>query len=146
MGYISLRLLQKLAIDLKIYLLQNSFNIKRYATYNEAKILSQRYQKSLLNNIKYLEYLEKVTSDIGSPIKLYTYNSYKYYITFLDKKTRYLNTLLLRKKKDAVRVFEDYVRLANNNPSNKRVRSLLIDNGGEYTGERFQAVLSKYGI
>lgn len=89
--------------------------------------------------------LERVYSDIGG-LLVPTYDKYKYYITFLDRRTRFLTISLLYIKDEALAAFEEYKRRAKNNPNNKRIRELFTDNGGEYINKRFRVSLNQYGI
>ena len=55
------------------------------------------------------------------PISPNTYDNYKYFITFLDKKSRYLDIKLLRSKNEALKAFIEYKNKEENNPNNKRI-------------------------
>ena len=55
-----------------------------------------------INNFKQLDYLEKVASNICRFISSKTIEKYRYFITFLDKKLRFLNITLLRIKNKAL--------------------------------------------
>ena len=57
---------------------------------------------------------ERIHSDIGGPISPKTYNGYRYYITFLDKASRYLYISLLRSKDEAIKKFVLYKQLVKN--------------------------------
>ena len=56
---------------------------------------TQNIYKKLLNLPILIEYLEKVSSDVCGLISPITWNKKRYFITFLDKKTRYLEVELL---------------------------------------------------
>lgn len=73
------------------------------------------------------------------------YNRYKYYITFLDYRTRFLTISLLYSKDEALSAFEEYKNKAEN-LSNKRIKEFFIDNSGEYINKRFKISLNSYGI
>ena len=62
-----------------------------------------------------LEYLDKIASDLCGPISPLTYNNYKYFITFLDKATRYLEVQLLRTKDEAYNSFSEFKLREENN-------------------------------
>ncbi len=97
------------------------------------------------NNTK-LEYLDKVSSDLCGPITPKTYDGYKYFVTFLDKATRYLEVQLLRTKDEAYNAFYEYKQKAENNKENKRIRIYATDNGGEFINGRFKRLLLSSGI
>ena len=62
--------------------------------------------KSISRNpsTKYNNCLELVYLDIGGPITPKTFSNYKYYITFLDSYSKYLEIELLRSRKDIYKV------------------------------------------
>ncbi|RKF60525.1 Retrovirus-related Pol polyprotein from transposon TNT 1-94 [Golovinomyces cichoracearum] len=91
-------------------------------------------------------YLEKVSSDICGPIRPVTYDNHKYFITFLDAHSRFLEIKLLRSKDLACDAFTQYANLYENNANNKRIRILATDNGAEYINKRMKTVLEKKGI
>lgn len=92
------------------------------------------------------DYLEKVSSDICGPLTPETYDHHKYFITFLDAKSRFLEVKLLKSKDEAYEAFNQYANLYENNPHGKRIRILATDNGAEYTSKRFKTVLHQKGI
>jgi hypothetical protein len=99
MEHINLKAINEIAKSFNINITnKNDFKIEQCPACNEAKLLQQRHKISL-SNYKELDYLEKVASDICGPIKPRTFDGYKYFITFLDKKTRYLEVRLLKSKK-----------------------------------------------
>ena len=95
---------------------------------------------------KEFPYLGKVSSDICGPISPNTFDNYRYFVTFLDTSTRYLEVKLLRSKDEAIDAFQSFLNLYENNANNKRVRILATDNGTEYTNKRFKALLNTKGI
>ena len=97
-------------------------------------------------NHKSFEYLEKISSDICGPITPVTHDNFKYFITFMDIYSRYLEVKLLRAKDEAVDAFSAYANLYENNSNNKRIRILATDNGTEYTNKRIKTILENKGI
>ena len=90
--------------------------------------------------------LEKVSSDICGPISPSTYDNYRYFITFLDIKTRFLDIKLLRTKDEAYEAFLQFSNVYENNSNNKRIRILATDNGTEFVNKRFRTLLDHKGI
>ena len=80
------------------------------------------------------------------PISPNTYDNYKYFITFLDKKSRYLDIKLLRSKNEVLKAFIEYKNKEENNPNNKRIRIYATDNRTEFINNKFKAYLINYGI
>ena len=90
--------------------------------------------------------LEKITSDLCGPINPNTYDKYKYFITFLDKKTRFLEIKLLRTKDEAYSAFIEFKEREENNKDNKRIRIYATDNGTEFINKKFKSYLINHGI
>ena len=115
--------------------------------------LNNSINKTSSNTTKY-EYLDKISSDLCGPINPPTYNNYKYFITFLDKRSRYLEVKLLKTKDEAYEAFIEFKTIAenqansnsNNTNTNKRIKVLSTDNGTEYINKRFKIALNKAGI
>ena len=79
----------------------------------QAELLNKRNKKSS-NKIQY-NYMEKISSDLYRPFKIKTHNKKSYFITFLDKKSRYLKAQLLVNKTEVLSVFLEYKTRAKNN-------------------------------
>lgn len=77
-------------------------------------------------------YLELVYSDIGGPIKPLTPNKNRYYITFLDAATKWLEVYLIAKKAEAVNKINAFINIEENNSSPNRVKRFHSDNAREY--------------
>lgn len=88
--------------------------------------------------------LDRIHSDIGGPL-VPTYDKYKYYITFIDKASRFVEVVLLRSKSDALDAFNSY-KLRAERLHNTTIKELFTDNGTEYINSYFEAYLNKYGI
>jgi len=72
-------------------------------------------------------------------------DSYKYFVTFIDEKSKYTWLTLIQTKDrvlDAFRNFQTYVT----NHYHAKFKILRSDNGGEYTSNAFKQHLSQYGI
>ena len=61
-----------------------------------------------------------MVSDICGPISFKTYDNFKYFITFLDKGTKYLEIALIKYKSNAFKAFSMFKKQTKNNPSNKK--------------------------
>jgi hypothetical protein len=99
-----------------------------------------------LSSNKEFDMLEKITSDLCGPINPNTYDKYKYFITFLDKKTRFLEIKLLRTKDEAYSAFIEFKEREENNKDNKRIRIYATNNGTEFINNKFKSYLINYGI
>ena len=145
MRHINLKAIKKLARDQNLTIKNNnSFRIDQCPECLEGKMILQKYKISL-SNIKTIEYLDLVSSDICSLINLKTWDNYKYFITFLDKSTRFLEVILLKKKSKALNAFKVYKAKAKNQ-SNKRIKRLRTNNNSEYVNTNFKYTLNKFSI
>jgi len=90
--------------------------------------------------------LEKVTSDICGLILLITYDKFKYIITFLDTKTRFLEIKLLRTKDEADTAFIEYKNKNENNINNKRIHIFATNNSTKYINDKFKNYLLNHNI
>jgi hypothetical protein len=111
----------------------------------KAKFTNKINHNTNNNNTK-LEYLDKVASDLCGPINPLTYDNYRYFITFLDKATRYLEVQLLRTKDEAYSAFSEFKLKAENNKHNYKIRVYATDNGGEFINKRFKDLITSSGI
>jgi len=59
--------------------------------------------------------MEKISNDLCGPFKIKTHNKKSYFITFLNKKSRYLEAQLLANKTEVLSVFLKYKAKAKNN-------------------------------
>ena len=92
----------------------------------------------------YEQCFDLVHSDVWTSPCLSRDNN-KYYVTFIDEKSKYTwITLLPSKDKvfDAFLNFQSYVT----NQFNAKIKVLRSDNGGEYTSHKFKDHLKKHGI
>ena len=92
------------------------------------------------------KYLKKVANDIEGPITPMTYNGYKYFISFINKTTRYISVKLLKSKSEALQAFKEFKAYAENNDKNLKIEILATDHGGEFENKRFAGLLAECGI
>ena len=72
-------------------------------------------------------------------------DNYKYFVTFIDEKSKYTWITLIKTKDrvlDAFKNFQSYV----SNQYNAKIKIFRSDNGGEYTGNAFKSHLAQHGI
>ena len=83
--------------------------------------------------------------DIWGPARTTSIGGNSYFLTCYDDHTRHVRLYPLRKKSDAPRAFQDYLKLVENHCQTtiKRVR---MDNGSEFTSTHFQRLLAENGI
>lgn len=97
------------------------------------------------HTLKTKQLLEVIHTDICGPIKVNSMGGAAYFITFIDDFSRYVSTFFLKQKSDALKVFKEYVEMAENQTGSK-VKILRSDNGSEYTSHEFQNMLKEKGI
>ena len=94
--------------------------------------------------------LEIIHSDIGGPIMPATREGYRYWITFIDRHTRFTWVRLIKRKSDAQAAYTQwrndvllYFRAEVGHVffSPNWLHFLRTDGGGEYTGKAFEEQL-----
>jgi len=148
LGHISLAYLDHVINNTTSYkhiISNNTINkdILEYKIYLKAKFTNKINK---LSSNKEFDILEKITSDLYSLIIPVTYNKYKYFITFLDKKTRFLEIKLLKTKDKAYNSFIEFKQKEENNKDNKRIRIYATDNRTEFINNKFKLYLVKHSI
>ena len=144
MNIISLKVFLKNTLDINI----SNECVKNFLLYKCRTCLLSKYNRSIYKkSIDPIQYnlLGRIHSDLGGPLPN-TYNKYRYYITFLDKKSRYLWVTLLYNKNNAYRAFEQFKTLVENNDKNHKIHEFFTDNGKEYINKHFATALNNYGI
>jgi len=66
--------------------------------------------------------MEKISSDLYRPCRIKIYNKKSYFITYLNKKSRYLKIQLLANKTEVLSVFLKYKAKAENNIKRYKIR------------------------
>ena len=82
------------------------------------------------------EKLELVHSDVCGPMPTLSLGGASYFVTFIDDATRKIWVYPIRHKDDALKAFQKFLALAENE-SGKKLKCLRTDNGGEYVGKVF---------
>jgi hypothetical protein len=72
-------------------------------------------------------------------------DGYKYWITFIEAKTKFYVVYLLKHKSDAFTAFKDYKAYAEN-VAGQCMGEFQMDKGGEYISKAFLAFLREHGI
>ena len=91
------------------------------------------------------EVLEIVHTDVCGPMSEPSIGKARYFVTFIDDKTRKTFVYFLKQKSDAFEKFKQF-KSAVENKTGKRIKTLRSDNGGEYTSNEFETYLKKHGI
>ncbi|KAL0394628.1 UNVERIFIED_CONTAM: Retrovirus-related Pol polyprotein from transposon TNT 1-94 [Sesamum latifolium] len=80
--------------------------------------------------------LDLVHTDVCGPLSISARGGFSYFITFIDDHSRYGYVYLMRYKSEAFGRFKEY-RLEVENQTNRKIKSLRSDRGGEYLSGEF---------
>jgi Reverse transcriptase (RNA-dependent DNA polymerase)/Integrase core domain/gag-polypeptide of LTR copia-type/GAG-pre-integrase domain len=86
-----------------------------------------------------------VHSDIWGNAPIISKDGFKYFISFIDDKSRATWIYLLKTKNETFKVFQDFCNLVRNQ-FDVTIKTLRTDNGTEYTNHEFQTYLRNLGI
>ena len=86
----------------------------------------------------------EVHSDLWGPAPVATKGGKRYYVTFIDDKTRLTNLYFLAKKSDSFESYKDYEAWCDTQLGAK-IKVLHSDRGGEYEGQEFILYLNSRG-
>lgn len=89
--------------------------------------------------------LELIHGDMCGPITPPTPAQRRYILVLIDDHTRYMWTVLLREKSEALEKFKNFQSLVEQETQYK-IKMLRTDRGGEFTSQEFQAHCNKTGI
>jgi len=90
------------------------------------------------------DFAAEVHSDLWGPAPVATKGGKRYYVTFIDDKTRLTNIYLLAKKSDTLESYKSYEAWCDTQLG-AQVRVLHSDRGGEYKGQEFILYLNSRG-
>src|SRR5579871_3456526 len=89
--------------------------------------------------------LELIHTDICGPMNHLSLGGAKYFIIFIDDKTRMTFIYLLKTKGKAFDKFKNFQALVENQ-QNKKIKRIRSNNGGEFTSKKFKQHLQDCGI
>lgn len=91
------------------------------------------------------EILEIIHSDVCGPLRVPSLGGAKYYVQFIDDKSKWCKIRFLKSKSEVFEATKDYIKLVENQKG-KTVKYLQTDNGGEFTRLDFDNYLKERGI
>jgi hypothetical protein len=97
------------------------------------------------SNSRFEEIFGLIHSDVCGPFEENAIGQYRYFVTFIDDKSRYTYVYLLRSKGEVFDKFKEFEVLVRTKYS-KTIKILRSDNGGEYLSNEFDAFLKARGI
>ncbi|KAL8106789.1 hypothetical protein AgCh_023527 [Apium graveolens] len=89
--------------------------------------------------------LEIVHSDVYGPTTVASLGGSRYYVTFIDDSTRKVWVYFLKNKSDVFATFKKW-KTEVENQTGLKVKSLMSDNGGEYSSDEFKSYCTEFGI
>ena len=89
--------------------------------------------------------LDLVHTDVCGPFRTQALDGSKYYLLFVDDKTRYVHAYPIREKSQVFGKFREY-KAAVESHHGRKIKILRSDNGGEYTSDAFKAYCVEHGI
>lgn len=89
--------------------------------------------------------LDRIHSDVCGPMRILSIGGAKYFVTFIDEKSRWVEVRFLKSKGD---VKQEFLKFKANveTQQERKVKVLRTDNGLEYCGKEFTETLDLVGI
>ena len=91
------------------------------------------------------EILEIVHSDVCGPMQGNSLGGSRYFVTFIDDKSRFTAVYFMKTKDQVLEKFKEYEVMVTS-MTEKKIKILRSDNGGEYTSKEFYNYLKEKGI
>ena len=89
--------------------------------------------------------LELVHSDVFGPLSVPSLGKFVYYVSFIDEFSRNTWIYFLKKKSEVFDRFKEFKALVENQ-TEKKIKVLMTDNGGEFCSKEFEEFCKKCGI
>ena len=96
-------------------------------------------------NGKHEELFGLIHSDVCGPFEENAIGGYRYFVTFIDDKSRYTVVYLIHTKSEVLQKFKNFEALVGNKYQ-RPIKILRSDNGGEYLSKDFDEFLKVKGI
>lgn len=106
----------------------------------------QKIVSFLRNNSKRdTKILDLVHSDVCGPFNIKSLGGAAYFVTFIDNVSKKVWAFHIKSKDQVLDVFQKF-HMAIERETNKLLRCIRIDNGGEYFSKAFEEYCRKHGI
>lgn len=89
--------------------------------------------------------LELIHTDVCGPINVKSIGGSRYFLTFIDDKSRRIFVYFLKHKSEVLGKFKMF-KTQVERQTGRRIKAIRSDNGGEYTGNDFENYLVECGI
>ena len=94
---------------------------------------------------RYEKLLEQIHSDVCGPMRINSFGGARYFVTFIDEKSRWVEVRFLKNKSDVKSEFLKFKSYVETQQE-KKIKILRTDNGLEYCGKEFTNALEQAGI
>lgn len=143
-GHLNLRDLNKLSSQEMVIGLNMKGNSKELncEICNKCKIHQLPYKNSTKRE---KEKLGLVHSDICGPMSVPSLGGARYFVTFIDDKSRYVEVVMLKKRSDVITAFKAYKKRAEKE-TGCQIKKIRTDNAKEYVSKEFNDFLEEEGI
>jgi transposase InsO family protein len=98
-----------------------------------------------VGEIRSVQRLQLVHSDVCGPMHTESLGGYKYFVTFIDDYSRCCSVYFLKQKSEVFEKFKEFEAIVTNE-CGRQIGALRTDNGGEYVLTEFEAYLKLKGI
>jgi transposase InsO family protein len=109
----------------------------------QGKQQRQAFPKCSASHAKHV--LELVHTDICGPMRTASLGGSRYFMTFIDDKSRKVFVYFLKSRGEALAKFQDFQHMAEK-ATGRHIKVLRSDNGGEYVSKAFALYLQQQGI
>ena len=144
-GHLTMKNLRKLAKD---DLVQGfDYSVSKEIQFCDSCIKGKQQKNPYPNQSfsRSTEPLELVHSDVCGKLKETSLSGAEYFLTFTDDHTRYVWVYILKRKSKVFSKFCEWKAMVEK-AYGKRLKTLQMDNGGEFTSSEFEEFLSKDGV
>ena len=144
-GHINLSSLKDMAVKNMVHGLdlKNAVNDIDCVTCLKSKICVSKFPSE--SNNRSQEILQLIHSDVCGPMNVDSIGGSRYFVTFIDDKSRFMMVFFMKHKNEVLESFKEYKALVERQTS-KKIKTIRSDNGTEYVNGEFNAFLSKHGI
>jgi transposase InsO family protein len=91
------------------------------------------------------ELLELVHTDVRGPMRVNSLAGSRYFVTFIDDKSRWCEVYFMKKKSEVIEKFKEYKCLVEKK-TERKIKIVRSDNGTEYTSHYLEDFLKQEGI
>lgn len=91
------------------------------------------------------EILELVHADVCGPMRVNSLSGFRYFVTYIDDKSRWCEIYFLKKKSEVADKFKEYKNMVEKE-TERTIKTVRSDNGTEYINHHLEDFLKQEGI